>query len=86
MEAHKELKVIESKGNYDLIRVSEGEYVVRKRFKSFFGFGKERTTFMVMDRVGLDFTYDGVLSTHTTAGLDRAQFVFNAKVLEAGGI
>lgn len=81
-----ELKVIKQSGNFELIQVSFGNFCVRKTFKSFFGFGPVKKTFICLDRVGVSFEYENLTSGVTVGTFDRCEYVFNCNVLKAGGI
>lgn len=79
-----ELKVVESKGQFDIIQLAEDSFVVRKRYVGLFGFGSEKQTFMVLNRNGTDFTFDSVCEGVTVGSYDRCKYVFNANILKQG--
>lgn len=79
-----DLKVVESKGQFDIIQIAEESFVVRKRYVGLFGFGSEKQTFMVLNRNGTDFTYDNVTEGVTVGSYDRCKYVFNAQILKRG--
>lgn len=86
MNTSNELKIIKQQSNFELIQVSLGNFCVRKTYKSLFGFGPIKKTFLCLDRVGVEFTFDSLTSGVTVGTFDRCEYVFNCNVLKAGGV
>lgn len=80
-----QLEVIKTHGNFDLIKVAEGQYCVRKRFKTFW-LKKPKQKFMVLNRIGTTFTFDELAGYITIDSLERCEYVFNANVLMEGAL
>lgn len=85
VEVSKDLKVLKSFGNFDLIQIAEDRFCVRKRYRTLW-VGPVRHSYVCLDTNGTDLTFDSLSNISTISNLKRCEYIFNANILREGAI